>query len=280
MGPVVEVEDPDDPRLADYRSLTDVALRTRVEPPLGLFIAEGALVIERAIAAGYPLRSVLVSPRWLERTMNVIDGAEAPVYVGSEELLAQITGFHVHRGALAAVHRRPTPTLEELVATAHRIVVLEDLVNHTNLGAIFRAAAALGIDGVVLSPSCADPLYRRSVRVSMGAVFVLPYARATSWPAAIDVVRAGGFEVLALTPAPGAAPLDELQVDADDRLAVLLGTEGRGLSDAAIGRSDRAIRIPMAAGIDSLNVASAAAVAFWVVGAASPGGVRLRTDRG
>jgi tRNA G18 (ribose-2'-O)-methylase SpoU len=280
MGPVVEVEDPDDPRLTDYRSLTDVALRTRVEPPLGLFIAEGALVIERALAAGYPLRSVLVSPRWLERTVAVINGAGAAVYVGSEELLAQITGFHVHRGALAAVHRRPTPTLEELVATSRRLVLLEDLVNHTNLGAIFRAAAALGIDGVVLSPSSADPLYRRSVRVSMGAVFVLPYARATSWPGAIDVVRAGGFEVFALTPAPGASPLDELQVGADDRLAVLLGTEGRGLSDAAIGRSDRAIRIPMAAGVDSLNVASAAAVAFWVVGAPGPRGVRPRTDRG
>jgi tRNA G18 (ribose-2'-O)-methylase SpoU len=277
---VVEVDDPDDPRLADYRSLTDVALRTRVEPPLGLFIAEGALVIERALAAGYLLRSVLVSPRWLERTAAAIDGADAPVYVGSEDLLAQITGFHVHRGALAAVHRRSTPTLDELVATSSRLVVLEDLVNHTNLGAIFRAAAALGIDGAVLSPSSADPLYRRSVRVSMGAVFALPYTRAASWPAAIDAVRAGGFEVLALSPSADAASLDELQVSAGDRIAVLLGTEGRGLTDAAIGRAHRTIRIPMAAGIDSLNVASAAAVAFWVVGHANQRNARPRTHEG
>ena len=280
MGPVVEVDDPDDPRLTDYRSLTDVALRTRVEPPLGLFIAEGALVIERAIAAGYRLRSVLVSPRWLERTAPAIGTADAPVYVGSEDLLAQITGFNVHRGTLAAVHRRPTPTVEDLVATSRRLVVLEDLVNHTNLGAIFRAAAGLGIDGIVLSPSSADPLYRRSVRVSMGAVFVLPYARATSWPAAIDVVRAGGFEVLALTPAADAARLDDLRVSPGERIAVLLGTEGPGLSDAAIERADRAIRIPMAAGIDSLNVASAAAVAFWVLGDPHRAATRPRTDKG
>jgi tRNA G18 (ribose-2'-O)-methylase SpoU len=266
VGPVVEVHDADDPRLADYRSLTDVALRTRIEPPHGLFIAEGALVIERALSAGYQLRSALMSPQWLDRTAASLQTSDAPVYVGSEGLLQTVTGFHVHRGALAAVHRRPLREFGELLSRARRLVVIEDLVNHTNLGAIFRAAAALGMDGVVLSPESADPLYRRSVRVSMGAVFAVPYARAPRWPAAIEDLRTNGFRVLALTPAPDAVPLDQLGVDADARLAVLLGTEGVGLSAPAAALAEDRVRIPMMAGIDSLNVAAAAAVAFWVLG--------------
>jgi tRNA G18 (ribose-2'-O)-methylase SpoU len=266
VGPVVEVDDPDDPRLADYRSLTDVALRRRIEPPHGLFIAEGALVIERALSAGYLLRSALMSRQWLDRTAACLEPSDAPVYVGSEALLQTVTGFHVHRGALAAVHRRPLRAFAELLSRARRLVVIEDLVNHTNLGAIFRAAAALGMDGVVLSPESADPLYRRSVRVSMGAVFAVPYARAPRWPAAIEDLRTSGFRVLALTPAPNAVPLDQLRFDTDAPLAVLLGTEGAGLSDRAAALVDDQVRIPMTAGIDSLNVASAAAVAFWVLG--------------
>jgi tRNA G18 (ribose-2'-O)-methylase SpoU len=158
VGPVVEVDDPEDPRLADYRSLTDVALRTRIEPPGGLFIAEGALVIERALAADYLLRSALMTPQWLERTAPSLAPSEAPVYLGSDTLLKSVTGFHVHRGALAAAHRRPLLEFADVAATCRRVVVIEDLVNHTNLGAIFRAAAALGMDGVVLSPQSADPL--------------------------------------------------------------------------------------------------------------------------
>lgn len=266
MGPVVEVDDPDDPRLSDYRSLTDVALRTRIEPPHGLFIAEGALVIERALTAGYLLRSALMSPQWLERTTASLLTSDAPVYLGSEALLQTVTGFHVHRGALAAVHRRPLNELGDLLSTARRLVLIEDLVNHTNLGAIFRAAAALGMDAVVLSPESADPLYRRSVRVSMGAVFGVPYARAPRWPAAIEDIRAHGFRVLALTPAPDAMALDEISSEPDARLAILLGTEGAGLSDRAAALADERVRIPMMAGIDSLNVAAAAAIAFWEVG--------------
>jgi tRNA G18 (ribose-2'-O)-methylase SpoU len=266
VGPVVEVDDPDDPRLADYRSLTDVALRTSIEPPHGLFIAEGALVIERALAAGYSLRSTLMTPQWLDRTAPSLQPSDAPAYVGSEELLRAVTGFHVHRGALASVHRRPLPDLGELVRGCRRLVVIEDLVNHTNLGAIFRAAAALGMDGVVLSPSSADPLYRRSVRVSMGAVFAVPYARATQWPQAIDDLRREGFRTLALTPASDATALDEVDCVSDERVAVVLGTEGAGLSDGAARRAVERVRIPMMAGIDSLNVAAAASVAFWVVG--------------
>jgi tRNA G18 (ribose-2'-O)-methylase SpoU len=266
VGPVVEVDDADDPRLADYRSLTDVALRTRIEPPHGLFIAEGALVIERALAAGYLLRSSLMSPQWLDRTAASLRTSDAPVYLGSEALLHSVTGFHVHRGALAAVHRRPLREFAELLTSCRRLVVIEDIVNHTNLGAIFRAAAALGMDGVVLSPESADPLYRRSVRVSMGAVFGVPYARAPDWPAAIAELQSHGFRVLALTPAVDAVALDRLDYDAESPVAVLLGTEGEGLSARAAALADERVRIPMMAGIDSLNVASAAAVAFWVVG--------------
>lgn len=266
MGPVVEVDDPDDPRLADYRSLTDVALRIRIEPPNGLFIAEGALVIERALAAGYLLRSALMTPRWLERSSPSLAASDAPVYLGSDALLKTVTGFHVHRGALAAVHRRPLRDFASLVARCRRLVVIEDIVNHTNLGAIFRAAAALGMDGVVLSPSSSDPLYRRSVRVSMGAVFGVPYARAPRWPAALPDLRDAGFRLLALTPAPDAVALDQIEYDAAGRVAVVLGTEGAGLSAGATALTDVRVRIPMMAGIDSLNVASAAAVAFWELG--------------
>jgi tRNA G18 (ribose-2'-O)-methylase SpoU len=266
VGPVVEIDDPADPRLADYRSLTDVALRTRIEPPNGLFIAEGALVIERALAAGYGLRSALMSPQWLDRTRDSLSGSDAPIYLGSDALLRTVTGFHVHRGALAAVHRQPVRDFEAVAALARRLVIIEDIVNHTNLGAIFRAAAALGMDGVILSPSSADPLYRRSVRVSMGAVFGVPYARAPRWPAALDDLRASGVHVIALTPAPDAVPLDDLRIDPGGRVAVLLGTEGAGLTERAAARADECVRIPMMAGIDSLNVAAAAAVAFWVVG--------------
>ncbi|HVV75939.1 MAG TPA: RNA methyltransferase [Mycobacteriales bacterium] len=265
MGPVIAVDDPDDPRLADYRSLTDVALRSSIEAPHGLFIAEGALVIERARAAGYPLRSALMTPEWLDRTAVVLSGCDAPVYLGSDATLRALTGFHVHRGALASVHRLPLRSLDEVVGSAYRLAVVEDIVNHTNLGAIFRTAAALGVDGVVISPRAADPLYRRSVRVSMGAVFTVPYARAQTWPGVVDQLREAGFQTLALTPAEGAADLGELAVSDRDRVAVVIGTEGDGLSRDVVGRCDLAVRIPMSAGIDSLNVATAAGIAFWAL---------------
>jgi tRNA G18 (ribose-2'-O)-methylase SpoU len=263
MGPVVEIDDPDDPRLVDYRSLTDVALRSSIEAPHGLFIAEGAHVIERARAAGYSLRSALMTPDWLERTSPVLADSDAPIYLGSDATLRALTGFHVHRGALASVQRLPLRTLDEVVGSALRLAVVEDIVNHTNLGAIFRTAAALGIDGVVISPRAADPLYRRSVRVSMGAVFTVPYARAERWPDVVDDLRAAGIRTLALTPADGAVDLGELKVGTAERVAIVVGTEGDGLSKDVVARCDAAVRIPMSAGIDSLNVATAAGIAFW-----------------
>jgi tRNA G18 (ribose-2'-O)-methylase SpoU len=231
-----------------------------------VFIAESELVIRRAMAAGYQPRSMVMAPEWLERMAALIADVEAPVYSAAYDVLKKLTGFNVHRGALASFHRRPLPSVADIVASAHRLVVLEDMVSHTNLGAVFRCAAALGMDAVMLSPSCADPLYRRSVRVSMGEVFAIPYARAAEWPAGLDDLRADGIRVLALTPAADAVALGEVGHTDNDRIAVVLGTEGPGLSVGAQARADQRIRIPMAAEVDSLNVAAAAAIAFWELG--------------
>ena len=260
---LTEVTSADDERLSDYRDLTDVALRTRLEPPHGLFIAEGEKVIRRAIRAGYRPRSLLLSPEWLDRMSELVRVIDAPVYVAEASLLEQVTGFHVHRGALASFHRKPLVTAEQVAVGAERLVVLEDVVSHTNLGAIFRCAAALGMHGVVLSPSCADPLYRRSVRVSMGEVFAVPYARADRWPDWLDNLRRDGWRIAALTPAADAKALTDTGIVPGERVAVLLGTEGPGLSESALQRADLRVRIPMAAGVDSLNVAAAAAITFW-----------------
>lgn len=254
------VTDPDDPRLADYRALTDVALRTRFEPPNGLFIAEGELVLGRALRAGYRARSVLLDAKRVDQVPTP-DGV--PVYTADQELLQALTGFHVHRGVLASFHRHPERDAADVIAGARRLVVLEDLVSHTNLGAIFRGAAALGMDGVLLSPRCADPLYRRSVRVSMGEVFAIPYARLDPWPLALERLKTDGFSVLALTPGRDAVPVDQLPKRLRTRPALVLGAEGPGLSEAAMRAADARVMIPMQRGVDSLNVAAAAAVAFW-----------------
>lgn len=260
----VSITAADDERLSDYRDLTDVALRTKFEPPHGLFIAESELVIRRALEAGYRPRSMVMAPEWLDRMSGLITDVDAPVYAASYDVLRELTGFNVHRGALASFHRKPLPNVADVLAGARRLVVVEDMVSHTNLGAIFRCAAALGMDGIVLSPSSADPLYRRSVRVSMGAVFTLPYARADSWPAVLDDIAAAGFTRVALTPAADAVDIEN--VAGTGRLALLFGSEGPGLSEPVLSKADVHARIPMAAGVDSLNVAAAAAVACYVLG--------------
>jgi tRNA G18 (ribose-2'-O)-methylase SpoU len=261
---VTEVSSADDPRLADYTRLTDVRLRTHLEAEHGLFIAEGTKVIVRAIDAGYLPRSVLLARSRLG-DLDVLP-AGAPVYVVPDEVAEQVTGYHVHRGALAAMRRKPLPDPGAVIADASRIVVLEDLVDHANVGAIFRCAAALGIDAVILSPRCADPLYRRAVKVSMGAVFAIPYARMTGWYDGLAALRAGGFRLLALTPDEKAIPIEAAIPAASQRAALLLGTEGDGLSSRWLHEADQPVRIPMtpaarAAGVDSLNVAAAAAIA-------------------
>lgn len=269
-GGVVHVEDPADPRLDEYARLTDVALRRRREPAEGLYIAESHTVIRRALAAGHRPRSVLMAPRWLDQSADLLAAAaaaSAPVYVAPEPVLRDLTGFHLHRGALAAMHRPVLPDPAAVVRGARRLVVLEDVVDHTNVGAVFRAAAGLGVDAVLVSPRCADPLYRRSVRVSMGTVFQVPWTRLEPWPGGLADLRRAGFTVAALALGEGTITLDELAADLaahpDRRLALVLGTEGDGLSRRAVTAADVAVRIPMAGGVDSLNVASAAAVAFW-----------------
>ncbi|GAA3241369.1 hypothetical protein GCM10020256_64280 [Streptomyces thermocoprophilus] len=197
---LITVDDPDDPRLHDYTDLTDVELRRRREPAEGLFIAEGEKVIRRAVDAGYIMRSMLLSAKWVDVMRDVIDRLGVPVYVVAPELAEKVTGYHVHRGALASMQRKPLPAAEDVLAGARRVAVMESVNDHTNIGAIFRSAAALGMDAVLLSPDCADPLYRRSVKVSMGAVFSVPYARLDTWPRGLDAVRDAGFALLALTP--------------------------------------------------------------------------------
>jgi tRNA G18 (ribose-2'-O)-methylase SpoU len=258
------VTDADDPRLSDYTRLRDVELRKSLEAERGLFLAEGEKVIRRAIGAGYPIRSVLTTRRWLTSLEDVL--GEATVYVVSDETMAGIAGFQVHRGALASMERLPLPPLEALLksGTGRRLLVLEDLVDHSNVGAIFRSAAALGVDAVILSPRCADPLYRRAVKVSMGAVFSIPYARMDDWFTGLDRLRAAGYRTLALTPDQSAAPIDGVELG--DRVALLLGAEGDGLSSHWLEEADQAVCIPMsaqamAAGVDSLNVVAAAAIA-------------------
>jgi tRNA G18 (ribose-2'-O)-methylase SpoU len=258
----VKVSDPQDPRLADYRNLRDVQLRRSLEAEHGLFLAEGEKVVRRAAAAGFRVRSFLMAPRWLEGLADVLEGSDAPCYVLSEALAEEVTGFHVHRGALASLARRPLPTVERVLTGAHTVVVCEDIVDHANVGAIFRSAAALGVDGVLLAPRCADPLYRRSVKVAMGAVFALPWTRLPDWYGALAKVAGLGFTTVALTLAEGAEPISDA-VAGLDKVALVLGSEGHGLSPHWERSAQRCAVIPMRPGIDSLNVAAATAVACY-----------------
>jgi tRNA G18 (ribose-2'-O)-methylase SpoU len=264
------IDEPGDPRLADYADLTDVRLRRSLEAEHGLFIAEGDKVIRRALAAGYPVRSMLVAQEKLSSIADLVQDSPAPCYVVPAAVAERITGYQVHRGALAALRRTPLPTAAEVIAAScagpgpARIVVLEDIVDHGNVGGIFRCAAALGVAAVILSPRCADPLYRRAVKVSMGAVFAVPYARLADWRGGLGDLRQAGFRLLALTPDQSAVPIGGAAPG--ERAALLLGTEGDGLSSHWLQEADQAVCIPMApaalaAGVDSLNVVAAAAIA-------------------
>ncbi|WP_284981326.1 RNA methyltransferase [Arthrobacter sp. efr-133-TYG-118] len=258
------LESADDPRVADYTQLTDVHLRKLREPMEGMYIAESSRVLRRALAAGHQPRSFFLAEKWLEDLDDVFQQfPEVPVYIGKASLLEEITGFHLHRGAMAAMHRPAPVPLEELLAGAHRVAVLEDVVDHTNVGAIFRSAAALGVDAVLVSPRCGDPLYRRSVRVSMGTVFQVPWARLESWPGDLDRLKEQGFTVAAMELTDDAVDLDALAASNPGKLALVLGTEGAGMSPETLAAVDLAVKIPMRAGVDSLNVAAASAVAFW-----------------
>jgi tRNA G18 (ribose-2'-O)-methylase SpoU len=265
VATIVAVRDADDPRLADYVRLTDIRLRKSFESAHGLFVAEGEKVIRRALAAGYPPRSLLITERRLPGVADLLSAcASAAAYVVPDPVAEQVTGFNVHRGVLASMARLPARAVSDVLAGARRLIVLEDIVDHTNVGAIFRCAAAFGMDAVVLAPRCADPLYRRAVRVSMGAVFAIPYARMTDWYGGLAELRAAGFRLLALTPDQAVVPIGEAA--RGERAALMLGTEGDGLSARWLREADEAVCIPMApgamaAGVDSLNVVAAAAIA-------------------
>lgn len=259
---VVRIATAADPRLTDYIGLTDVALRRKLEPERGLYMAEGAKVIDRALAAGHAPRSVLTTERWLN-LINV--PLHVPIYVAPDDILEQVTGFHVHRGALAAMERPKLPSLADITRDARRIVVLEEIVDHTNVGAIFRSAAGIGADGIIVAPTCADPLYRRSIKVSMGTVFQIPWTRATHWPGALDKLRDTGFTVAALALTKDAITLDDFAAAGHERVAIVMGAEGDGLTRVAQHAADVTVAIPMRKGVDSLNVAAASAVALWAL---------------
>lgn len=271
MATYVEIADPADERLHDYRNLRDVQLRQSLEVEHGLFLAEGEKVVRRAVEAGHAPRSFLMAPRWLEGLKDVLDRTDAPCYVLSEAMAEQVTGFHVHRGALASLHRQPLPSVGEVLERVdagsaggrRRVALLEDLVDHANVGAAFRSAAALGVDAVLLSPRCADPLYRRAVKVSMGAVFSVPWTRVEPWPNGLEQLRQAGYHVAGMSLADDSVTLDELVVQNHPRLALVFGTEGHGLTRGVERLLDAKVVIPMMAGVDSLNVAASSAVAFY-----------------
>ena len=260
-----EITSLDDERVRLYSQLTDVQLRGVLEPAEGIFVAEGAKVIERAIAAGFAPLSVLGTSKWL----GIMDSqgivpADIARYVADEAVLESLTGYQVHRGALALMRRKPTPSVETLTASARRVVLLEDLKEHTNVGAIIRSAAAFGADAVLVSKACADPLYRRAIKVSMGTVFQVPWTVVEDWDGCLAALAEHGFSLVALTPSADAQDLRALAAAQPDKVAIVLGTEGPGLSRESLERCER-VRIPMSAGVDSLNVAAAAAVALFAL---------------
>lgn len=263
---VQRIESLDMPGLEDFTSLTDVALRRKLEPEGGLYLAESPKVIERALQAGHMPRSVLLLEQWLPRIEPLLEAhPEVAVFVGEPEQLEALTGFHLHRGALASM-RRPEPLdPSKLLRESRRIVVLEDLADHTNVGAIFRSVAALGADGVLLTPGCADPLYRRAVRVSMGAVLQVPWARLPHWREAGPLIRDSGFELAAFALRDDAEDLADFVHSVPEKLALMFGTEGEGLSRRALAAATRRVTIPMEHEVDSLNVSTAAALALWAV---------------
>ncbi|MWB98435.1 TrmH family RNA methyltransferase [Agromyces seonyuensis] len=251
--------------VADYASLTDVKLRSALEPERGVYLAESAKVIRRAIAAGHAPRSVLLEEKWLAELAPVLEPFDVPVHLASPEQLEAITGYRVHRGALAAMQRPELPSVAEVLAGSRRVVVLDDLVDHTNVGAAFRGAAAFGADAVLVTPRCADPLYRRSVRVSMGTVFQVPWTRLPEWDEALPLFREAGFTVAALALADEAVALRAFAADPPERVALVFGSEGDGLGRAVLEGADVVVTIPMRGGVDSLNVAATAAVAMYAL---------------
>jgi tRNA G18 (ribose-2'-O)-methylase SpoU len=262
--PVIDISDLTDPRLADYSHLTDVALKKARGTEHGLYLAESALVLERALGAGHVPRSVLALGGTVDEAVALV-GEGVPVFSGPGELLAELTGYILHRGLIASMHRPALPDPDELLETARRIVILENVADPTNVGAIFRSAGAIGADAILVTPRCSDPFYRRAIRVSMGTVLQVPWTRVGDWPATRELLTRHGFHVAALALTRDAVSLRDFDGASHERLALVLGAEGPGLTDAALAASDTVVQIPMKHGIDSLNVAAASAVAMWAL---------------
>ena len=270
MAHIVEITDFSAPELDVFARLTEAQLRSRLEPEKGIFIAESPKVIDRALNAGYEPVSLLTERKHIagQAAPIIARCPEIPVYTADSDLLKQLTGYELTRGVLCAMHRPALPDVETLCAGARRVAVLEGIVDHTNVGAIFRSAAAMHMDAVLVTPTCCDPLYRRAVRVSMGTVFQIPWTRigstAADWPEkGLALLRRLGFKTAAMALSDDSVPVDDPALMAEEKLAIILGTEGDGLSSRTITGSDYTVRIPMAHGVDSLNVAAASAVAFW-----------------
>jgi len=264
LGKVVDVDDPADPRLDDFRDLNSIDRRPDLPTGKGLVIAEGVLVVQRMLASRFSPRALLGTDRRLAELAADLRDSEVPYYRADAEVMADVVGFHLNRGVLAAAPRPPELTLTSVLEGARTVAVLEGVNDHENLGSIFRNAAGLDVDAVVFGTGCADPLYRRAVRVSMGHALLVPYAWATDWPSELDVLRDNGFHLLAMTPNPEARSLADAMTElAEAKVAILVGAEGPGLKEHTMRASDVRARIPMSRGTDSLNVATAAALAFY-----------------
>ena len=264
MAHLVPIVDLDDPRLGDYAHQTDVALK-KSGGEHGLYLAESLIVLERALRAGHRPRSVLALGTSVDEALAMLGDHDVPVFAGAPELLEQLTGYLLHRGLIASMHRPALPSVESLLEGAKRVVVLENVVDPTNVGAIFRSVAAIGADAVLVTPRCSDPFYRRAIRVSMGTVLQVPWTRTGDWPSTRALLTANGFHVAALALTDVAVSLRSFAADAPERVALVLGTEGEGLTPEAIAAADTVVQIPMAHGIDSLNVAATAAVAMYAL---------------
>ncbi|MGI8693375.1 MAG: TrmH family RNA methyltransferase [Geodermatophilaceae bacterium] len=265
MAERLTVHDAADPRLDDFRDLTVADRRPDRPGGRGAVIAEGVVVVRRLLASPYPVRALLGVAARIDDLGEDLSTVDVPAYVVTPEVMSAVVGFHLNRGVLAVAERGSPPSLDELL-TGRLLLILEGVNDHENLGALFRNAAALGVDAVLLGLRCSDPLYRRSVRVSMGHVLRMPFATLPRWPADLNMIRAAGYDILALTPRAGAVPLRRVDPAAHPRLALLVGAEGPGLSEAALSAADVQVRIPMAGDVDSLNVATAAAIACYHLG--------------
>lgn len=261
---ILHVADLEDPRLDEYLRLSEAHLRMRTDVENGLYIAESTKVVQRAINAGHVPRSFLLAEKHLgQLTEEFNKFPSAPIFIGDDKQLEDLVGFHLHRGAMASMNRPEPLDLDQVLESSSRIAILEDIADHTNLGAIIRSASGLGIDAVLLTPKCVDPWYRRSARVSMGTVFDLPWVRVENWPTDIQKLKYHGYELLAMELTDDAVALNDVRIKPREKIAMILGNEGRGVTQEALALADRTVIIPMHREVDSLNVGAASAIAFW-----------------